>query len=75
VTLTPEQREALEAALEKWDDDGHDRPYIEEAGFVAGMRYAYEDAARVCEKDSDSDEPLAEYLALRIRSRIPKDSA
>ncbi|HWG34676.1 MAG TPA: hypothetical protein VN650_10935 [Gemmatimonadaceae bacterium] len=47
MTLTPEQREALEAALVKWDEAPGEL-YIEEEGFIAGMRYAYEDAAKIC---------------------------
>ena len=51
MTLTPEQREAMDAAVkaiivrtcpdtDAWDD----------AVFLAGMRYAYEDAAKVCDE-------------------------
>jgi len=46
VTLTPEQREALQAVLNEFaDQDGLTR---RDAIFAAGMRHAYEDAAKVC---------------------------
>ena len=45
MTLTPEQREALQAVLNECaDQDGLTR---RDAIFAAGMRYAYEDAARM----------------------------
>jgi len=46
MTLTPEQREALEAVIAQ-DDRGFAPDPLDAAIFAAGMRYAYEDAAKM----------------------------
>jgi len=66
VTLTPEQREALNTAV---INGGY--PVRRESIFLAGLRYAYEDAARIFDETGNG----AFDFAKTIRSRIPKDSA
>jgi len=71
VNLTPEQREALEAFLNAGDLTDE-----EMALFELGMRYAYEDAAKVCEQQLDVHKVPSNFICAKaIRSRIPKESA
>jgi len=71
MTLTPEQREALNAAVLSSPP-----ALVELSCFAAGMRYAYEDAARICESAPDLlQNSTFDGAAAAIRSRIPKDSA
>jgi len=74
MTLTPEQREALQAALEHWYSLG-DEVASGETIFTTGMRYAYEDAAKICDDRRSIDAIGLHELAQMIRSRTPKDSA
>jgi len=84
-TLTPEQREALNAVVAQEDARFTPDP-MDTAIFAAGLRYAYEDAKRICEEekvDAIGTSEEADYaynracddIANTVASRIPKDSA
>jgi len=77
MILTPEQREALRAILNAHSEGVRHEGSVHDAIFLAGMRYAYEDAARTAESYADCPHawiPLKHKLAAAIRSRA-KDSA
>jgi len=78
MTLTPEQREALEAVVAQEDARFTPDP-MDTAIFIAGLRYAYEDAAKAileqrCERGTPWDYACLE-LSDVVKGRIPKDSA